>query len=249
MSGFNGKVAVITGGGSGIGKSTARLFAAEGARVVVVGRSQSALDASVAEIGRQAIGIACDVSDIAQQKRLADDIRSQFGAVDIYVANAGVIDIKPTAEVTPEDYDRQFSINTRGTFFGVQTMLPVLRDGASIIVTGSMAATKVLDNHAVYAGTKAASAAFVRNWALELKSRRIRANMVSPGPSDTAVLTKLGISDAERPGFLKMMSELNPAGRLGDPEEIARAIVFLASEGASFINGVNLNVDGGMSLV
>jgi len=249
MASLKGKVAVITGGNSGIGKSAARLFAEEGAQVVIIGRRQDALDAAVSELGRNVIGILCDVADINQHERVAAELKSRFGVVDIYVANAGVINLTSTEKVTAAEYDRQFSINARGVFFGVQSILPILRNGACIILVGSMAATKVLENHAVYAGTKAAIEAFARNWALELKARRIRVNVVSPGPSDTSVLTKLGISDEERPGFLKMMSELNPAGRFGDAEEIARSMLFLASDASRFVNGVNLHVDGGMSLV
>jgi NAD(P)-dependent dehydrogenase (short-subunit alcohol dehydrogenase family) len=150
--------------------------------------------------------------------------------------------------VAVAEYDRQFSVNTRGVFFGVQAMLPVLRDGGSIVLVGSLAATKVLENHAVYAGTKAAIAAFARNWALELKARRIRVNVLSPGPVKTAVLSKLGVSDTELPGFLKLMSDMNPAGRLGGAEELARAALFLASDSGSFVNGIDLHVDGGMAL-
>ena len=248
MRSLDGKVAIITGGNSGIGKATARLFAQHGAQVVITGRRQAALDGAVAEIGLGVVGITGDVADLEHHRHLAAEVRRRFGDADIYVANAGTISLTPSADVTVAAYDRQFAINTRGVFFGVQAVLPILRDGGSIVLVGSLAATKVLENHAVYGGTKAAIVAFARNWALELTSRRIRVNVLSPGPVDTAVLTKLGISDEERPGFLRKMGDMIPAGRFGDADELARAALFLASDAGSFINGIDLHVDGGMSL-
>ncbi|YCI05567.1 SDR family oxidoreductase [Ensifer sp. D2-11] len=233
------KVAVITGGNSGIGKATARLFAEEGAKVIITGRRRDVVDRAVQEIGPSAIGFVGDAADLGDHRRLADDI---------YMANAAVINLTPSAEVTPEDYDRHFAINTRGVFFGVQTIAPLIRDGGSIIVTSSLAATKILPDHTVYAGSKAATAAFAKNWALEFKSRRIRVNILSPGPVETEILAKLGVSEAERPAFEDRMASLIPAGRLGRPEELARAALFLASDAGSFVNGVELHVDGGMTL-
>jgi NAD(P)-dependent dehydrogenase (short-subunit alcohol dehydrogenase family) len=150
--------------------------------------------------------------------------------------------------VSPDDYDTQFNINTRGVFFGVQSITPLLRDGASVILTSSLAATKVLEHHAVYAGSKAAIAAFARSWALELRARRIRVNVLSPGPVDTAIIGKLGVSDEQRPDFLKMLGDMIPAGRLGEADELARAALYLASDDSAFVNGIELLVDGGMSL-
>jgi NAD(P)-dependent dehydrogenase (short-subunit alcohol dehydrogenase family) len=164
------------------------------------------------------------------------------------MANAGVITLQPSDQVSPDVYDAQFNINTRGVFFGVQSITPVLHEGASIILTSSLAATKVLENHAVYAGSKAAIAAFARSWALELRARRIRVNVLSPGPVDTAIIGKLGVSDEQRPGFLTMLGEMIPAGRLGEAEELARAALYLASPDSAFVNGIELLVDGGMSL-
>ncbi len=164
------------------------------------------------------------------------------------MANAGVINLTASRNVTPEDYDRHFAINTRGVFFGVQAIAPLIRDGGSIIVTSSLAATKVLPDHAVYAGSKAAVAAFSRNWAIELKPRRIRVNILSPGPVETEILGKLGVSGAERPAFEDHMASLIPAGRMGQPDELARAALFLASDASSFINGIELHADGGMTL-
>lgn len=249
MQQLKDKVAVITGGNSGIGKAAARLFAEEGARVIITGRRQDIVDQAVRDIGHDAIGVVGDVADIDHHHRLADIVENRFGGIDIYMANAGVINLTAFGKVTPEDYDRHFAINTRGVFFGVQTIAPLIRDGGNIIVTSSLAATKVLPDHTAYAGSKAAVAAFAKNWAIEFKSRRIRVNVLSPGPVETEILAKLGVSDADRPAFEDHMAALIPAGRLGRPEELARAALFLASDAASFVNGVELHADGGMSLI
>lgn len=248
MQNLKGKVAVVTGGNSGIGKATARLFAERGAQVVITGRRRDAVHTAAAEIGYGVIGLTGDVAELDHHARLVEEIQRRFGGFDIFVANAGVINLAATPDVTVADYDRQFAVNTRGTFFGVQALLPLLRDGGCIVLVGSLAATKVLENHAVYAGTKAALAAFARSWALELKARRIRVNVLSPGPVDTPVVTKLGVSDADRPAFLEAMGEKIPAGRFGDVRELARAALFLVSDEGSFVNGTELHVDGGMSL-
>ncbi|MGF6178635.1 SDR family oxidoreductase [Ensifer sp. 4252] len=241
------KVAIITGGNSGIGKETARLFASEGARVIITGRRQSVVDAAVEEIGNGAVGFCGDVANTTDHQRLAAMVQAQFGPIDIYMANAGVIDLSSSATVTEEEYDRHFAINTRAAFFGVQTIAPLIREGGNIIVTSSLAATKVLPQHTVYAGSKAALAAFARNWAIEFKERKIRVNILSPGPVETEILGKLGVGEAEFPAFEQQMSNLIPAGRLGRPEELARAALFLAAMG-TFVNGIELLVDGGMSL-
>lgn len=249
MKKLDGKVAIVTGGNGGIGKATARLLVREGAQVVITGRRRDALDQAVAELGAGVLAISGNVEETDHHASVAREVEKRFGRLDIYVANAGVINITPTADVSPEEFDRQFSVNARGTFFGVQSVLPLLRENGSITLVGSIASRKVLDNHAVYAGTKAAIAAFARNWTLELRERGIRVNVVSPGPTQTPVLHKLGVSEEKRPALLKAMSEMIPAGRMGEPEEIAEAILFLATDEGRFINGVELRVDGGMSLV
>lgn len=246
---LQGKVAVITGGNSGIGKATARLFAEEGAQVIITARRQDVLDQAVTDIGFGAIGICGDVAEIAHHRAVATEVAKTFGSVDIYVANAGVIDLKPSEHITEEIYDRHFSINTKGVFFGVQAIAPIMNEGGSIIVTSSLAASKVLPNHTAYAGSKAAVAAFAKNWAIELKDRRIRVNILSPGPTDTEILGKLGISDEQRGPFLQHMANTIPAGRLATSQELASAALFLASDGGRFVNGIELNVDGGMSLI
>jgi NAD(P)-dependent dehydrogenase (short-subunit alcohol dehydrogenase family) len=242
------KVAVITGGNSGIGKATARLFAEEGAQVIITGRRQDIVDQATAEIGHGALGLVGDVADLEHHQSLAAVVKTRFGGLDIYMANAGVINLTASEKVTPEDYDRHFATNTRGVFFGVQAVAPLIRDGGNIIVTSSLAATRVLPDHIVYAGSKASVAAFAKNWAVEFKPRKIRVNILSPGPVETAILGKLGVSEADRPAFENYMAALIPAGRLGRPEELARAALFLASEAGAFINGIELHVDGGMTL-
>ena len=249
MNILDGKVAVITGGASGIGLASAKLFAAQGADVIVSARRAEAVEAAVAEIGSKAFGVVGDVADQAHHEAVADAVRSRFGGLDIYMANAGTNTITPSPLVSEAEYDGQFAVNTRGVFFGVQKVEPLLRDGGAIILTGSIASEKALDGHAAYAGSKAALAAFARIWALELKRRGVRVNLLSPGPTDTAILEKLGVAPDQRAAFEAGMAERIPLGRLGRPEEVAKAALFLASDASSFITGINLKVDGGMTLI
>lgn len=249
MTDLNGKVAVITGGNSGIGLASAKLFAEQGAQVVITGRRQQALDEAVRIIGPAAIAARGDVADPKHHREIANLVRERFGGADIYMANAGVNTITPSGDVSEGEFDAQFGINARGTFFGVQAIGPTLRDGGSVILLGSLASDKVLEGHAVYAGTKAAIGAFARSWALEFKDRSIRVNVLSPGPTETEILEKLGVPAEERGAFTAMMAEAIPLGRLGQPTELARAALFLASDASSFITGINLRVDGGMALL
>lgn len=248
MKRLQDKVVLITGGNSGIGMATAERFAAEGAQVIVTARREDVLDVAVQRIGHGAIGISGDVAEIEHHAAVAAEIQARFGALDIYVANAGINTITPSGQVTPQEFDAQFNVNTRGVFFGVQHIAPLIRDGGSIVLTSSLAATRALDGHAVYAGSKAAIRAFARHWALEFKARKIRVNVLSPGPVDTSILEKLGISEAERPGFIAAMAQMIPAGRFGDVDELALAALYLASDESRFVNGIELHVDGGMSL-
>ena len=249
MTLLSGKTAMITGGTSGIGFAIAQLFAAEGAQVIVSGRRLEAAKRAADLIGRNADYVVGDVSDPEFHAWAADVIGERFGGLDIYIANAGINTIRHSAEVPEDEYDAQFAVNTRGVFIGIQKMLPLMRDHGAIVITGSLASDKVLDGHAVYAGSKAAIGAFARSWALEFKHRGIRVNVLSPGPTDTEILGKLGVSPDERPAFEARMAAAIPLGRLGRPDEIARAALFLASDASSFITGVNLRVDGGMALV
>jgi NAD(P)-dependent dehydrogenase (short-subunit alcohol dehydrogenase family) len=246
---LTGKTAMITGGSSGIGLAIAKRFVAEGARVIVSGRRADVVDKAVREIGHAATGLTGDVANLAFHDQAAQRIAESAGGLDIYVANAGINTIRNSAEVSHEEYDAQFAVNARGTFFGVQRIVPILRDGGAIVLTGSLASEKVLEGHAVYAGTKAAIGAFARSWALELKHRRIRVNVLSPGPTDTAILDKLGIPSEQRGSFVEAMAAAIPLARLGQADEVARAALFLASDASSFVTGVNLRVDGGMALL
>ena len=248
MNKLAGKVAVVTGANSGIGFAIAARFAEEGASVVIVGRRAAAVDEAAARLGRNATGITGDLTALATHERVATLLAERFGKADIYVANAGMNVIAPSDQVSVDEYDAQFATNTKAAFFGVQKIAPLLGNNSSIVLVSSIASGKVLDGHTVYAGSKAALEAFARNWALEFKERRIRVNVISPGPTDTPILGKLGITAQDRPAFEAVMAGAVPFGRLGRTEEIANAALFLAGDESTFITGVNLRVDGGISL-
>lgn len=248
MNKLAGKVAVITGANSGIGFAIAKRFVDEGSSVLIVGRRESAVGEAVSMLGKNAAGLTGDLSDLATHERVASLVAERFGKANIYVANAGMNVITPSNLVSADEYDKQFAINTRAAFFGVQRIAPLLSDDGSITLVSSIASSKVLDGHAVYAGSKAALVAFARSWALEFKERRIRVNVISPGPTDTPILGKLGIAAQELPDFEAAMASAIPLGRLGRAEEIANAALFLAGDEGKFITGVNLRIDGGISL-
>lgn len=249
MGRLSGKIAVVTGGNSGIGLASAKAFVAEGAEVVVSGRRQDVVDAAVAEIGAGATGFVGDVASLADHDRLVADVAARHGRIDIYMANAGINMTNPFGSVTEAEFDAQFGINVRGLFFGVQKALPLISDGGSIILTGSIASTRVLDGHNVYAGTKAAIRAFARNWAVDLKGRKIRVNVLSPGPVETPILGKMGITPEQFVEVEAAIAAQIPLGRLGQPEELAAAALFLASADSGFVTGIELCVDGGMGQV
>jgi NAD(P)-dependent dehydrogenase (short-subunit alcohol dehydrogenase family) len=246
---LSGKVALVTGGSSGIGLASAKIFADQGAQVFITGRRKDVVDRAIEHIGRGAVGVIGDVADIAHHETIAHELMRSFGGLDIYMANAGVNTINHSSQVGEAEYDGQFAVNTRGVFFGVQKIAPIMRDGGSIILTGSIASDRPLEGHAVYAGSKAAIVAFAQSWAIELKSRRIRVNVLSPGPVDTPILDKLGLPPESRALLEKNVSEAIPLGRLGEADELGNAALFLASDASSFITGINLRVDGGMSLL
>ncbi len=244
---LSGKIAVITGGSSGIGLATAKRFVEEGAYVFITGRRQAELDKAVAEIGRNVTGVQGDVSNLDDLDRLYKEIETKKGKLDVLFANAGIAEPVPTPDVTPEHYDRTFDINTRGVFFAVHKALPLMKDGGSIIVNGSGAWQKGIPMYAAYAATKAALRSFVRTWTAEFAGKGIRANVISPGPVETPILEgQFGENtDAVKERFKAMV----PMGRIGKPEEIASAAVFLASEESSYITGIDLPVDGGLVAV
>jgi NAD(P)-dependent dehydrogenase (short-subunit alcohol dehydrogenase family) len=246
---LEGKVAVVTGGTSGIGLAAAKRFAAEGAYVFITGRRQPELDAAVKEIGKHVTGVRGDVSILADIDRLYDAVQQQKRPIDVLFANAGGGEFAPLGAITEEHFDRTFAINVKGVLFTVQKALPLLRDGGSIILTGSTTGTKGSPAFSVYSATKAAIRNFARNWILDLKDRHIRVNTLSPGPIDTPGLHDLGGTEEQARQLKAHLISTVPLGRLGEPDEVAKAAVFLASDDSSFVNGVELFVDGGMAQV
>jgi len=243
------KIALITGGNSGIGLATAKQFVNEGAYVFITGRREPELAAAVKEVGRNVTGVRGDVSNLGDLDRLFAQIKREKGTLDIVFANAGAAQYAPFGKITEEHYDSIFDINVKGLLFTVQKALPLVPDGASIILNASIVASKGLAANSVYAATKAAVRSFARTWTTDLKDRRIRVNAVSPGPIDTPGLNDLVASTGAGEQRLKMMSNNVPLGRLGTPDEIARAVVFLASDDSSYITGTELFVDGGFAQV
>src|SRR5438552_2428079 len=249
MGKLEGKIALITGGNSGIGLATAKLFVSEGAYVFITGRRDPELAAAVKEIGRNVSGIQGDVSNLGELDRLFAQIKREKGRLDIVFANAGVATYAPFGKITEEHYDSIFDINVKGLLFTVQKALPLMPDGASIILNASIVASKGLPANSVYSATKAAVRSLARTWTTDLKDRRIRVNAVSPGPIDTPGLNDLAASTGAGEQRLKMLSNSVPLGRLGRPDEIAKAVVFLASDDGSYITGTELFVDGGIAQV
>jgi NAD(P)-dependent dehydrogenase (short-subunit alcohol dehydrogenase family) len=245
-----GKIALVTGGTSGIGLATAERFAAEGARVFITGRREKELAAAVAKIGGGATGIPGDISRLADLDRLFAAIRESAGRLDVLFANAGGGAFAPLGQISEEHFDRYFGINVKGTLFSVQKALPLIPRGGSIVLNGSMASSKGLPAFGVYAATKAALRSFARTWSVDLKDRQIRVNVVSPGTVITpGYKNELGMSDEQIAEFEAQTSATTPLGRAGTPDEIARAVCFLASEDSSFITGIELFVDGGAAQI
>jgi NAD(P)-dependent dehydrogenase (short-subunit alcohol dehydrogenase family) len=237
------KIAVITGGSSGIGLATAQRFVAEGVYVFITGRRQAELDAAVKLIGNNVTGIQGDVAKLADLDRLYETVRTEKGRLDIVFANAGGGEFAPLGSITEEHFDKTFNVNVRGTLFTVQKALPLLNDGGSIILTGSIAGVKGIPAFGVYSATKAAIRSFVRSWTSDLKDRHIRANVISPGTIDTPILAPL-----PKEAITQILSTA-PMGRMGEPDEIAKAAVFLASDDSSYITGIELFVDGGAAQI
>lgn len=245
---LEGKIAIVTGGSTGIGLAIAKRFVAEGAKVTITSRREAELNAAVAEIGTSASGVSADVSNLSDLDHLMEEVRASHGRVDVLVANAGGGAMAPLGHITEEDFDRTFATNVKGALFTVQKALPLLSGSASVILTGST--TSVVGNPAfsVYSASKAAVRNLVRSWILDLKGTGIRVNVLSPGPTRTPGLLGL-VAPEEQEAFLATMAEKVPLGRVADPDEIGKAAVFLASDASSFVTGVELFVDGGEAQV
>lgn len=239
---LEGKVAVVTGGSSGIGLGIAKRFAQEGALVYITGRRQAELDQAVAEIGRSSIGIRADISKLGDIDALYQEIGKLSGHIDILALNAGFGEFMPLGEITEKHFDDIYRTNVKGTLFSFQKALPILRDGASVILTGSIAGSIGIPAMSVYSSTKAALRNLVRGWIRDTQHRRLRINVLSPGHTSTPALHAL-IPDDALPGLIATI----PAGRLGTPEDLAGAALFLASDDSAYVNGIELDVDGGVS--
>jgi NAD(P)-dependent dehydrogenase (short-subunit alcohol dehydrogenase family) len=246
---LEGKVAVITGASLGIGLATARRFVLEGAYVYITGRSPRELDAAVRQIGKHVTAIQGDVSNLADLDRLYATVQEQHEHLDVVCANAALVTFAPLGEISEASFDETFAVNVKGLLFTVQKALPLLREGSSIILTASSATRKVDPATSVYAASKAAIRSFARSWTLDLKGRKIRVNAVSPGPTNTPLLNHLGQTEEQSKQIVRSLVTTVPLGRLGDPDEIAKAVVFLASDDSSFITGIELFVDGGQAQV
>jgi NAD(P)-dependent dehydrogenase (short-subunit alcohol dehydrogenase family) len=249
MGRLEGKIALVTGGNSGIGLATAKRFVDEGAHVFITGRRSAELAAAVKEIGKNVTAVQADVSSLGDLDRLFAQIKRDKGRLDIVFANAGVAKLAPFGEITEQLYDSIFDINVKGLVFTVQKALALLPDGASIILNASIVASKGLPSNSVYSATKAAVRSFARTWTTDLKHRRIRVNAVSPGSIDTPGMSELLASSEAGEQRRKMINSMTPAGRFGTPDEIARAVVFLASDDSSYVTGTELFVDGGFAQV
>jgi NAD(P)-dependent dehydrogenase (short-subunit alcohol dehydrogenase family) len=246
---LSGKIALVTGGSSGIGLATAKRFVSEGAYVFITGRRQPELDAAVKLIERDVTGICSDVSNLADLDRVYGAIKSEKGRLDILFANAGGGGLAPLGQITEEHFDKTFNTNVRGLLFTVQKALPLMPPGSSIILNASTTSIKGTPAFSVYSATKAAVRSFARNWTLDLKERKIRVNAVSPGVVPTPGYDLIGLTKEQVQGFVDFQVATIPLGRVGTPDEIAKVVVFLASDDSSFVNGIELFVDGGMAQI
>ncbi len=249
MAKLEGRVAVITGGNSGIGLATAQRLAAEGAYVFITGRRQSELDLAARQIGKNVTGVQGDVSKLADLDRLYATVKQEKGQIDILFANAGAGEIAALGAISEEHFDKAFNINVKGLLFTVQKALPLFQDGGSIILNASITASKGMEAFSVYSATKAAVRSFARCWTVDLKARKIRVNAISPGPIDTPGFGNLGLSKEQEEQFKKNVVGSVPMGRMGSADEIAKAVLFLASDDSSYITGAELFVDGGMAQI
>jgi NAD(P)-dependent dehydrogenase (short-subunit alcohol dehydrogenase family) len=251
MKRLEGKVAVITGGTSGIGLAAAQQFVSEeGAYVFINGRRQSELDATVKQIGKNVTGVQGDVSNLADLDRLYAAVKEQKGSIDILFANAGIAELAPLEAITEAHFDKTFGINVKGVLFTVQKALPLFHDnGGSIILNASIAASKGIETSTVYSATKAAIRSFARTWTVELKHRKIRVNAISPGPIDTPIFNGMAQSEEQIQQLKTSIVSAVPMGRMASPDEVAKAVSFLASDDSSYVTGIELCVDGGMAQI
>ena len=245
MNKFNGKVVLVTGGSAGIGLAAATAFAAEGASVYITGRRQPELDAAIKRIGYGAVAIKADAASLADIDSVMARISAERGKLDVLYANAGFYEFGGIADLTEAHYDRTFDVNVKSAVFTVQKALPLMADGGAILLTGSIAGSKGMEAFSIYGASKAAIRSLARGWTADLKARNIRVNVISPGPIATPGLAVLGGGETSAPTLYGALAGMVPMGRLGTPEEIARAAVFLASDDASYISGIELFVDGG----
>jgi NAD(P)-dependent dehydrogenase (short-subunit alcohol dehydrogenase family) len=246
---LDGKIAVITGGSSGIGLATVQRFVEEGAYVFIIGRRQSEVDVAVNQIGKNVTGVQGDVSNLKDLDRLYDTVKQQKGRIDILFANAGIIGLLPLGSITEDHFDKIFSVNVKGLLFTVQKALHLFQNGGSIILTTSIAGSKGFEGSSVYSATKAAIRSFARSWTVDLKYRKIRVNAVSPGPIDTPMTSSMVQTEEQGEQLKTTLLSTVPLGRMGGPDEVAKAVSFLASDDSGYVTGIELFVDGGQAQI
>ena len=246
---LEGKIAVITGGNSGIGLATAKRFVTEGAYVFITGRRQKQLDLAVSEIGKNVMGIQSDVSNLADIDKIYTTIKDQKNRIDIIFANAGIAQFAPLEKISEEHFDKIFRINVKGLLFTVQKLLPIFQEGGSIILNASIGSSKGVEESSVYSATKAAVRSFARTWTVDLRHRKIRVNAISPGPIDTPIFSNVMQNEEQLEQFKKNIVNTVPMERMGTPDEVAKVVSFLASDDSSYITGIELFLDGGLAQI
>ena len=247
MNRLEGKTAVVTGGNSGIGRATAQAFVREGANVAIFGRNPETVNEAADELGAQGLGIQGDVTNMADLDRLVAEVKAKWGTVDAVFINAGMGELAPLGQATEEHFDKLMNINVKGAFFTMQKLLPILNKGASIVLNASIAGQLGMPGFSVYSATKAAVRSLARSLSAELMEQGIRVNVVSPGPIETPIFGRMGLTQQEQEGFASEILTMVPMKRMGKADEVANAVTFLASPESSYIAGIELEIDGGMS--